>query len=163
MYILIFFSYIESRPNIKYILFSDISDVVFLRNPFDLMRLLGDHLYIGDDMDDYPFARHLEWTKTKMEQCFGPSFNKQGETKSLLDMSVIYNAGIIGGPRHIMLRFLRQLTEELRELLGDNCNTAAVNHIAHKYFDDVTFSGFPLTSKYKIYQNQMAATYVIHK
>ena len=127
------------------------------------MRLLGDHLYIGDDMDDYPFARHLEWTKTKMEQCFGPSFNKQGETKSLLDMSVIYNAGIIGGPRHIMLRFLRQLTEELRELLGDNCNTAAVNHIAHKYFDDVTFSGFPLTSKYKIYQNQMAATYVIHK
>ena len=158
-----FFRYIENHPNIKHILFADISDVVFVRNPFDLMRLLGDHLYIGDDMEHYPLIGNLPWTVYKIKSCYGNGYNKKGDTKSLAKFSIVYNAGIIGGPRHIVLRFLRLLTAELSQLAGNNCNTAAVNYIAHKYFDDVTFSGFPLTSKYKGYQNQMSGTYLIHK
>jgi len=127
------------------------------------MRLLGDHLYIGDDMNDYPLIGTLPWTVNKIRSCFGKGFNKKGETKSLAKFSVVYNAGIIGGPRHIILRFLRHLTVVLSDISGDNCNTAAVNYIAHKYFDDVIFCGFPLTSKYKDYEGKLSRAYLIHK
>ena len=159
-----YLNYIERHPNIKRILFTDISDVVFLRNPFDLMRLVGDRLYIGDDMEGYPLIGNLWWTVNKIALCFGRSFNNNGETKSLNRFSIVYNAGIIGGPRHIMLRFLRLLTAMLSDVAGDkNCNTAVVNLIAHKYFDNVTFSGFPMTSQYKQYEDGLSDVYLVHK
>ena len=114
------------------------------------MRLLGNRLYIGADMEGYPLIGNLPLTVNKIASCFGRSFNSEGETKSLNRFFIVYNAGIIGGSRHIMLRFLRLLTAMLSNVAGDkNCNTAAVNLIAHKYFDNVTFSGFPMTSQYK--------------
>ena len=127
------------------------------------MRLMGDHLYIGEDMKDYPLIGSLPWTVNKIRMCFGYGFDNKGETRSLAKFSVVYNAGVIGGPRHIILRFLRHLTDVLSDIAGDNCNTAAVNYVAHKYFDDVTFCGFPLTSKYKGYEGKLSGAYLLHK
>ena len=135
-----------------------------MRNPFDLMRLLGDHLYIGDEVNDYPLIGKMPWMVNKIESCFGRRFNDKGATKSMKRFSVNYNAGVIGGSRQIMLRFLRLLTAMLNDVAGDkNCNTAAVNLISHKYFGNVTFSGFPLTSKYRDYEDRLSDVYLIHK
>ena len=156
--------YIESRPNIKRVLLTDISDVVFLRNPFDLMRLLGDRLYIGEDRLISPTVGSNGWLQNKLIKCYGLDFDEHGDTKSLSKFSVVYNAGVIGGPRNVVLRFLRKLTTVLNTSpTNKNCNMAAVNYIAHKYFDDIVFSGFPLTSSFAEFELVSPGVYLAHK
>ncbi|KAI0238655.1 hypothetical protein LSAT2_010618, partial [Lamellibrachia satsuma] len=156
--------YLESHPYIKRILLTDVSDVVFLRNPFDLMRLLGDRLYVGEDLLSSPTVSSNGWLKNKLTECYGRQFDTIGDTKSLSKFSVVYNAGVIGRPRNIVLRFLRKLTAVLNTSSPKkNCNMAAVNYIAHKYFDDIVFSGFPLTSPFKQFELVSPGVYLVHK
>ena len=156
--------YLESHPYIKRVLLTDVSDVVFLRNPFDLMRLLGDRLYIGEDLLSSPTVGSNGWLKNKLTECYGRQFDTISDTKSLSKFSMVYNAGVIGGQRNIMLRFLRKLTAVLNTSSPKkNCNMAAVNYIAHKYFDDIVFSGFPLTSHFKQFELVSPGVYLVHK
>ena len=93
--------------------------------------------------------------------CFSKDAQLNSSIEWLLNLKPGYNAGVIGGPRHIVLRFLRILTALLDTLpVKENCNMAAVNYVVHKYFNDVSFSGFPFNT---LLNSKTPGVYVTHK
>ena len=155
--------HIEKHPHIRYVLMTDIADVMFLRDPFKLMRVLGDHLYIGEDQQ-LTFIGSNRWLRAGFQNCFRNGTDLKGSKKWLNRVTPMYNAGVIGGPRHIVLRFLRIVTAILETLPKEtNCNMPAINYVVHKYFDDVIFTGFPLTSRFLAHQFNPAGVVMIHK
>ena len=163
-----YLDYLERHPEIEYALMTDVSDIVFPRDPFKAMRVIdegGERLYVGEDDNlRWPLVGESGWVMNIVKRCYGQnSDTRSGDLKSLSRHSILLNAGVVGGRRHVVLRFLRQLTAVLRIASGGiNCNMGSVNYIAHKYFDDKLYSGYPLTSLFKRY-NRLFDGYVIHK
>ena len=158
-----YLQYIEKHPNITYILMTDISDVTFLRDPFELMRLFDNHLFVGENIKRR-FIGSLRWLQVNVLKCFLNGTHLNISMCMINRMTPSYNAGVIGGPRHIVLRFLRILTAVLETLPEKiDCNMAAVNYVVHKYFNDVIFTGFPLNSIFMRYESNPVGVYVTHK
>jgi succinate dehydrogenase hydrophobic anchor subunit len=158
------YQYLIDHPTISHVLLSDISDVRYQKDPFDLMDLLGDWLYIGQDIDLFPNMESMPWLMKRLRQCFGDKSVDSGEVSKVKKLQFVYNAGVIGGPRGLMLTFLHHVINILDFTPSHlNCNMAVVNYIAHKYFDDHIFTGFPLTSRFMAQQSNPKAVYVIHK
>ena len=115
-------------PHLTHILRTDIADVTFLRDPFELMRIFDHHLFICE----YCLFNSIgsnEWFRNKITECFLKDTQLNSSIKWLRHMKPWYNAGVIGGPRHIVLRFLRLLTALLDTLpVKANCNTTAANY-----------------------------------
>ena len=160
----VWYQYLLDHPSISHILLTDISDVEFLKDPFHLMDLLGDWLYIGQDIDLFPNMESMPWLMTRLRQCFGDESVDHGEISRVKKLHLVYNAGIIGGPRGIVLTFLHRVINILDSTPSHlNCNMAVVNYVAHKFFDDYIFAGFPLTSRFMAKQSNPKAVYIIHK
>lgn len=88
--------HLESHPNIARVLLTDISDVRFQMNPFDLFDLLGDWLYIGTDIDIFPNMQTMPWLHQRLEGCFGNYSVREGDLSSFMQLDTVYNAGVIG-------------------------------------------------------------------
>ena len=163
-----YLDYVERHPEIRYALLTDVSDVTFSRNPFQLMREVdarhAARLYVGEDDLRWPIVGESDWLMSILRRCYGRDVDVDpGDLKSMSRHSVFLNAGVIGGSRAILLRFLRQLTAVMRTASGGiNCNMASVNYVAHKYFSDELFVGFPLTSQFKTY-DKLYDGYIVHK
>ena len=150
-----YLDYLERHTELEYVLMTDISDVLLVgRNVFEAMRELDSskgfrHIFIGQDIALIPNIGLFPFLKDKMKICFGKDYNTNGGTKSLNIYSIILNAGVIGGSRSVVLRFLRLVSAVLRSLSSDkNCNMATVNYVMHRHFADVIFTGHPLTSSF---------------
>ena len=160
----VWYRYLIDHPTISHVLLSDISDVEYQKDPFHLMDLLGNWLYIGQDIDLFPNMESMPWLMRRLRQCFGDESVNSGEVSKVKKLQFVYNAGVIGGPRGIVLTFLHHVINTLDLTPSHlNCNMAVVNYIAHKYFDDHIFTGFPLTSRFMAQQSNPKAVYVIHK
>ncbi|KAI8518555.1 hypothetical protein Bbelb_045720 [Branchiostoma belcheri] len=161
-----FLEYLSARPDVGRVILTDNSDVRFQRNPFDLMDLLGDRLYVGTDVDVYPNMASMAWLTRRLEECFGHSFAQSKEFPTLTQMPYVYNAGAIGGPRHLVMLLLEKLTfvlDGVNPKAKNICNMAALNLVLHKYFADKVFTGFPWNSRYLRRQKNPKGVYVIHK
>ena len=160
-----YLKYLEAHSEIRRVLLTDISDVKFQRDPFELMSQLGgDHLYIGTDIDYYPDMASMRWLKEKLEKCYGVYSLAQGDLSPLMKLHNVYNAGVIGGTRHLVLALLARVTQYLDISPGHlNCNMAAVNYAVHKHFFECVFTGFPLTSRFQRRQFAPKGVYIIHK
>ena len=159
-----FLDYLHTQPDLGRVLLTDISDVKFQRNPFQLMRLLGDWLYIGTDIDIFPNMASQRWISERLEGCFGNHTLLHGPLKPLMSLDTVYNAGVIGGTRHVMLALLERLSQYLDTTpQALNCNMPAVNFAVHRYFYQQVFTGFPLSSRFLRYQSSPKGVYVIHK
>ena len=150
-----YLDYLERHAELEYVLMSDISDVLYVRpNVFEAMRKLDRstglrHIFIGQDTSLMTNIGSFPWIKMMMKHCFGNGYNKSGSKKSLDLQSIILNAGVIGGSRSVVLRFLRLVSAVLRSLSSDkNCNMATVNYVMHRHFADIIFTGHPLTSSF---------------
>lgn len=160
----VWYRYLIDHPSISHVLLTDISDVEFQKDPFHLMDILGDWLYIGQDIDLFPNMESMPWLMTRLRQCFGDDSVDHGEIASVKKLHLVYNAGVIGGPRGIILTFLHRVINVLDMTPPHlNCNMAVINYVAHKYFDDHVFTGFPLTSRFMARQSNPKAVYVTHK
>lgn len=156
--------YLQDHPSIQRVILTDISDVKFQKSPFDLMDILGDMLYIGTDIDLFPNMASMGWLTTRLHKCFGRASVTYGEIASVLKLNMVYNAGVIGGTRSLMMEFLQRLTAVLnRTPRTVNCNMPAVNYVVHKYFDSRVFTGFPLTSRFMKRQGAPKGIYIVHK
>lgn len=159
-----YLSYLRSNPDLDHILLTDISDVRFLRNPFDLMRLLGDWLYIGTDIDIFPNMGTQRWILERLEGCFGSHALRHGPLHRLLSQDTVFNAGVIGGSRHVVMALVERVTQYLDTAPPDlNCNMPAVNFVTHRHFHKQVFTGFPLTSRFFSFQSSPKGVYVVHK
>ena len=159
-----YLNYLKSHPNIARILLTDISDVRFQMNPFDLFDLLGDWLYIGTDIDIFPNMQTMPWLHEKLEGCFGNHSVREGDLSTLMQLETVYNAGVIGGSRHVMMAALTRIVEYLDATPPElNCNMPAVNYAVHKHFFHQVFTGFPLTSRFLRRQASPKGVYIVHK
>ena len=158
-----YLQYVEKHPHLTYILMTDIADVTFLRDPFELMRMFDHHLFFDEGI----LMNRIGSNKgvcNVIDECFLNDTQLNSSIEWLHQLKPSYNAGVIGGPRHIVLRFLRMLTALLVTLpVKANCNMAAVNYVVHKYFNDVIFTGFPFNSIFYQYEKNPRGVYVIHK
>lgn len=157
-------NYLKRHPDIRRVLMTDISDVVFQRNPFDLMNLLGDLLYIGTDIDIFPDMLSMPWLSSRLARCFGNYSVLEGDLHDMMRLAIVYNAGVLGGSRHIAMALLTRITWALDHTPPDiNCNMPAVNYVVHKYFNNITYTGHPLTSRFLRFQCKPRAVYIVHK
>ena len=157
-----YLNYLQTNPHIQRIICTDVSDVVFKRNPFDFMLLLGQHLYVGEDMDSTPRVGENHWVLSVFAHC------KMKNSLPLFDRVrryfYLYNAGVIGGDRVVMLNFLSRVTAVLDGTPETkNCNMAAVNYVIHAFFDDIVFTGYPLTNYFKEEREDHPLVYIVHR
>ncbi|XP_077986127.1 uncharacterized protein LOC144440616 [Glandiceps talaboti] len=159
-----YLDYLDEHKSIQRVFLTDISDVKFLRNPFELMDLLGDILYVGLDNDIFPNMESMDWLYKRVIECFGVESAEKGDLASVKNLNRVYNAGVIGASRYMMLQLLEQVTQALNGTPRDvNCNMPTVNYVFHKYFDDRIFTGFPLSSKFMRRRETGIGVYVLHK
>jgi len=160
----VYSDYLKHHPDIRRVLLTDISDVVFQRNPFDFMDIVGDYLYVGTDIDIFPDMKAMPWLSSRLANCFGNHSVLHGEIFEMLRLAIVYNAGVIGGSRHIMRASLTRITWALDYTPPQlNCNMPAVNYVIHKYFNNITYTGFPFTSRFLRRQSSPKAVYIVHK
>ena len=158
-----YLQYVENHPQLTHVLMTDIADVTFRRDPFELMRLFGHHLFICEGVL-FNNIRSNVWLRHKITKCFLNDTQPNSSIEWLNKLKPSVNAGVIGGPRHIVLRFLRILTALLDTLpVNANCNMAAVNYVVHKYFIDVVFTGFPFNSIFHKWESNPRGVYIMHK
>ena len=161
-----YLDYLHTHSDLGRVLLTDISDVKFQMNPFQLMQLLGSNnsLFIGTDIDLFPNMASHRWITEHLEDCFGRYALEHRPLKPLLSLDTVYNAGVIGGSRHVILAFLEKLVVYLDATpAAVNCNMPAVNYVVHQYFFHQLFTGFPLTSRFLRFQASPNGVYIIHK
>ena len=103
-----YLSYLLRHPHLNHVLMTDISDIRFQRNPFELMCFLGDYLYIGTDIDIFPNMATQRWIVERLEMCFGSHALQHSPLKPFMSQETIFNAGVIGGTRHMVLALSRE-------------------------------------------------------
>ncbi len=160
-----YLKYLDDHPGISRVLLTDISDVRFQMNPFDLMSLLGnDWLYVGTDIDIFPSMRTMPWIQQRLQGCFGNYSVAAGDLSPLMGLDTVYNAGVIGGSREMMMAALHRVVGLLDSTPPQmNCNMPAVNFAVHMYFFDRVFTGFPLTSRFLRRQTAPKGVFIVHK
>lgn len=162
-----FYAYLEhlgERSDIERVLLTDVSDVVIQKDPFQLMSLLGDWLYVGTDIDIFPNMRTMPWIEERMRACFGNHSVERGELSRLLTMDTVYNAGSIGGSRETVLGFLAVMASYLDSVPQHlNCNMPSLNFALHRHFFERVFTGFPLHSRFLRHQTSPKGVYLKHK
>lgn len=116
----IFQEFLE-KVKVQKVIFSDVNDVIFGRDPFHLIN--DNRFYIG--RDKYTINDYSEWMKNKIEILPKSILNN---ITALLYRMPIVNAGVIGGKADIMLTFAQKVNELLTEANNDwNNNMACVN------------------------------------
>ena len=159
-----YLDYLQHHPNIDRVLLTDISDVRFQFNPFELMSLLGDWLYIGTDIDIFPSMKTMQWIHERLRGCFGSYSVDHGDLSQLMELDTVYNAGTVGGSRDMVLTALWRIVEYLNLTPTQlNCNMPAVNYAVHKHFYEKVFTAYPLNSRFLRRQASPKGVYIIHK
>ncbi len=159
-----YLKYLEHHPDIHRVLLTDVSDVVFQMDPFQLMDVLGEWLYIGTDIDIFPSMETMPWMHERLTNCFGNYSVEHGLPLKLTQMSTVYNAGVIGGSRDLMLTVLGRVVAYLNTTPPQlNCNMPAVNIAVHKHFFEHVFTGYPLTSRFLRRQVSPQGVFILHK
>lgn len=152
----------EEVPNSKlpkYVLITDLFDVHFRLNPWDLFdKKPNNTLFMGQDRQKF----HMPWMQKRMKFC---NFTTE-EFKFLTTPRgrLILNPGILGGRFSLMLEFLEYMMKALRKSNREkNCNLAITNYVAYRYFSGSLVSGHPLNSKFMSFGKQDGDAYIIHK
>ena len=140
------YDYLQKHPEISNVILTDMRDITFLNDPFKVMEIIGNYLYVGVDVSYYLDSWSHTYPRGLIHACYLRESNKPSVT-----MHPFYNAGVVGGARHLMLKYLKYFTESLNTTPhGRNCNMATVTIVTHKYFSDKAFSGYPFQSAFKM-------------
>ncbi len=155
-----YYDYLRRHEHIHKVLCTDVSDVTFHRDPFELMTLLGDQLYVGQDRLASESMAESEWLMRVAKSCAAESVLPH--FRHLRTYYWFLNAGVIGGSRPTMLRFLEKTKKYMVKSKGKNCDMVVVNYVAQRYFRRAFFTGSPLTGVFKGGRYYMSV-YISHK
>tara|TARA_Y100000590_G_scaffold14063_2_gene16885 strand:+ start:6202 stop:7041 length:840 start_codon:yes stop_codon:yes gene_type:complete len=153
----VYYDYILKNKNIKNVFMTDGNDVTIVNNPF-VDKLLN-KVCVGKELEK---LYKKDWMLNKIKQfnkIKGLHFNKNKET--------IYNAGLLGGKRENILRFLENMLYIFDSLSFDqkkqNLNMIVFNYVVYNHLNENVISGEILHSKYKKFENDRKDIYFIHK
>lgn len=157
-------AYLAAHPSIRRVLLTDVSDIRLQADPFRLMDELGDRLYVGTDIDLFPDMAAMEWLDKRRRACFARAPGREADYARVARVQTVYNAGLLGGSRHLMLDMLDAVTTALDDAdPAENCNMCAVNLALHTLFDSCIYTGYPLSSRFRMMQAHPKGVYVVHK
>ena len=149
----IYYNFLKSvLGKLDYVLLTDISDVQFLRDPFNLINK-NHKIYIG--RDSYNKLKHSKWMMILMkrfEEYFGEQLPKDIYNKPL------YNAGIIGGGLREVLYTIENMCEVFLKLnTNSNNNMAVLNFVLYNcwcpYIQTNIFLSKKIRKTFNIYGN----------
>mmetsp|Transcript_11138 Transcript_11138/g.68590 ORF Transcript_11138/g.68590 Transcript_11138/m.68590 type:complete len:297 (-) Transcript_11138:4294-5184(-) len=142
-------------PGAAKIFFTDAADVQFLRNPFPLVDLNREHIFIGSEN-----RKWIKWMKRKVRDC--------GLQRLQFQRRQMYNAGILGGRINVLSQFLHdflQIQEGLSpEAYKRNCNMPVFNAVARNWIKmERVQTGFPLHSSFLAFECNQSGAFICHK
>ena len=133
-------NYLINHPEINKVLLTDCRDVIFMKDPFKIMDIIGDYLYIGIDNSFFRSIYGSWINRWSLSPC---SFSSELHGDAAKRYPV-HNAGVIGGTRHVMLSYLTQLIRYFDKALHTrNCNMGVVSLVTEKHFSNDYFAGYP--------------------
>jgi hypothetical protein len=150
-----YLDFLKTHPEVEHVFMTDLFDVDFLRNPFDLVDEGKYDFYAQEGMGGLPNGKK-KYAADQMKQVYG---------KILYPDRVSLNAGIIGGHRSKVLAQLELMTKDLSgDQKGYNTHTGVFNRRIHDVCSDPEriFYGFPLHSEFKKYEEDRGF-YIRHK
>ena len=148
-------------PPVAKVFITDLFDVSFSGNPFELVFGSRYHVYLGTE--EYSPPGWNEWMYKRAEAC-----GRHDVSRHALNMtSYFFNTGLIGGPVQPVLSLLRLISLELLSSTENirlaNCDMILLNKFVHDLFStDTVFAGYPLHSRFKEYEHASDA-YIHHK
>lgn len=116
---LIYLDFLEAHPRIKYVLHTDLRDVIINKDPFHLMEQLK------QQYDLFVNVERENWIKVPYRRAYGGEYPKQ---------PVMFNAGVFGGKRQAVIDLLRLMEGEFSRLYAlkqkrRNYNMAVLNRM----------------------------------
>jgi len=138
-----YYKFLKERKDIANIFLTDLHDITFLKNPFQLIDDKKYDLYAGDDKGIK--IMNSSFMKKRMTRAYGKVLYKK-ETKLI--------AGIIGGSYKNIMKLLDQIILDLQDLqkkkIFSNLNMGIFNKCAYQLFGpERIMYGEPLNSKFK--------------
>lgn len=144
----IWYDYLVANPDIERILFTDLRDVQFFTNPFDVMEDIGDYLFLGIDNSFHMSTFSNNGIKSNTLKCHEKD---KDDVSFFLNLGPFYNAGALGGERKTVLNFLKHMTDHLNQTPKNrNCNMGTYAFVSSKYFLNSSFTGYPFQSSFKM-------------
>lgn len=135
---------LQNHPEIDRVFLTDLFDVDFLRNPFDLVGSAYD-LYVGCGAGFDRTIGANNWLVGKMLSAYKTVYHSDQRT---------VNAGVIGGRRQAVMRLLEYMVCDFVRLHSTaNINMAVFNRAVYDLFPaDRVLIGPPVTSRFKRYE-----------
>lgn len=150
-----YLDFLDAHPEIQYAFMTDLFDVDFLRDPFDLINDEKYDFYSQTGIGGLPNGKK-KYAVTRMKQAYGRIFHPD---------RISLNAGIIGGRRDHLLRLLIRMVADFKKAPErHNVNIGVFNRCINDVCPDPEriLHGFPLHSEFKKYEEDRGF-YIRHK
>ena len=151
--------------DIENLFFTDISDVVVLKNPFEqkLFRANQNHIFCGDEPEILAnnwMIDHCEHLRNKIQDF--KRFENQYKNQTLL------NCGVFGGNIKIIKPFVEQLWQIHQENNFDNYtkftgDMGAFNYLIRSKYNNFLLHGAPINTVFKAYDIHNEQCWFSHK
>jgi hypothetical protein len=144
---ILYYEFLELYKNeIDMILFTDISDVVFLKNPFDFMSKNSELIYTADEEGMLKNGWILK--RNKYFYDIIPNF-KNYEKENAGEK--LKNCGVVGGKVEVLLEFVKDMASIL--LAGNveetTVDMSVLNYLLYTKYKNKSYSGYPLNTRFK--------------
>lgn len=135
--------------------FTDAADVVFLKNPFDLVGSNESSVFVGSED-----RKWIRWMHRKVIACGLKGYKFQRRQ--------MYNAGILGGRIHVLVKFLHDFITLQNKLSNTafvrNCNMPLFNAVVSKWSSvGAVKTGYPLHTSFLAFECNQSNAYICHK
>lgn len=144
----------QHQQNIENIFFTDVSDVVVLKNPFQEKLYLDNpsKLFCGDE----PEILATEWMQNHGQHLRNRIFDYALFEANFKD-EVLLNCGIIGGAGTLIKPFIEKLWTIHKKYNCDNKtlftgDMGAFNYLARTQYNDNLIHGSPVNTEFKRYE-----------
>lgn len=152
-----FFAYLDfvkKHPEINKIIFTDLFDVQLLRNPFELICDNNYDLYSGSEILTNGSS---QWMTKKSKKANLPLPRNNYAPGNLL-----YNAGIIGGFRDVIINLFEEMTNMISNLSNDLNINMPIYNLAIEKLNLKVYTGHPFHNIFRSNSDQ-GGCYIIHK
>ena len=142
----ILYDYLLTRPEIHFVITTDVKDVKFLNDPFKVIAGIGtQYLYIGYDHENFLKELESSFDIDQLEHCY-PNYKYANET---LQLAGYFNCGTMGGSRELMLTMLSHMMLLFDTTKHNVCDMVTVSIIAHLYMYDLVFTLYPFNNGFR--------------
>lgn len=150
-----YLAYLKNHEEIENVFCTDIFDVVFLKNPFELVRKHPEYaLFCGSEPINVYSSK---WMRVK---CKGMNFPLARE--GYMPGGTLYNAGIIGGPRVNLINFFKRMIHEMSRIDSRHNSNMPVFNWCLDQTKWPIYTGHPLHNRFGSHEAD-SHTYIKHK